>query len=75
MGHWKSRHRSGRDEAARAKETRCLALACCPCYYVLGSVARGVARCLFVACYPVIQCCGLDECRHHHHASNFSHFR
>ncbi|KAL4308535.1 hypothetical protein GQ457_01G036150 [Hibiscus cannabinus] len=32
-----------------------------------GSAVRGVGRCLFVSCYPVMQCFGLDDCRHHHH--------
>ncbi|OEL38534.1 hypothetical protein BAE44_0000448 [Dichanthelium oligosanthes] len=73
MGHRKSNHHKGRGEAAHEKQNRCLARACCPCF-VLGSVVRGIGRCLFVACYPMIQCCGLDECRHHH-TSHLSHFR
>ncbi|KAJ0045795.1 hypothetical protein Pint_06675 [Pistacia integerrima] len=42
--------------------------ACClwPCYAVC-SVCRGVGRCLFVSCYPVLQCFGCDDRRHQHH--------
>lgn len=31
------------------------------------SIFRGMRRCMFVSCFPVIQCLGVDECRHHHH--------
>ncbi|KAG2620144.1 hypothetical protein PVAP13_3NG150900 [Panicum virgatum] len=74
MGHRKSNHHKGRGEEPHQKQIRCLLVrSCCPCY-VIGSVVRGIGRCLFVACYPMIQCCGLDECRHHH-TSHLSHFR
>ncbi|KZV37080.1 hypothetical protein F511_16346 [Dorcoceras hygrometricum] len=39
---------------------------CWPCLLV-SSVFRVIGRCMFVVCYPVLQCCGLDDCRHHHH--------
>ncbi|KAF8028208.1 hypothetical protein BT93_E0955 [Corymbia citriodora subsp. variegata] len=47
-------------------------MACCgyPCV-AASSVARGFGRCLFVTCYPVIQCFGWDERRHHHHHRHF----
>ncbi|KAL3732466.1 hypothetical protein ACJRO7_029181 [Eucalyptus globulus] len=46
--------------------------ACCgyPCL-AASSVARAFGRCLFVTCYPVIQCFGWDERRHHHHHRHF----
>ncbi|KAL5232394.1 hypothetical protein ABZP36_031170 [Zizania latifolia] len=72
MGGTKSNHSQGRGEGVH-EEYPMLAYGCCPCY-VLSSVIRGIGRCLFVACYPVIQCCGLDECRHHH-TNHLSHFR
>lgn len=50
-----------------------LACCCCPCYLVT-SLLRGIGRCLFVSCYPVLQCFGLDECRHRHHHHHHSHF-
>ncbi|PKI64890.1 hypothetical protein CRG98_014686 [Punica granatum] len=44
---------------------------CCPCLGV-SFVVKGIGRCLFVSCYPVIQCFGLDEGRHlHHHHRHF----
>ncbi|WRX11466.1 hypothetical protein QQP08_003953 [Theobroma cacao] len=39
----------------------------CPCVRVTASAFRGLGRCLFVSCYPVMQCFGWDDCRHHHH--------
>ncbi|KAL4189978.1 hypothetical protein AMTRI_Chr08g168190 [Amborella trichopoda] len=39
---------------------------CCPCF-MISYFFRGLGRCIFVACYPILQCFGLDECRHHHH--------
>uniref|UniRef100_J3M601 Uncharacterized protein n=1 Tax=Oryza brachyantha TaxID=4533 RepID=J3M601_ORYBR len=74
MARRKSNHQKGRGgEGVDEEEYPMLAYACCPCY-VLSSVIRGIGRCLFVACYPAIQCCGLDECRHHH-TTHLSHFR
>ncbi|KAF8720142.1 hypothetical protein HU200_024925 [Digitaria exilis] len=73
MGHRKSNHHRGRGEAPDENQNPCLSRSCCPSY-LLGSVVRGIGRCLFVACYPMIQCCGLDECRHHH-TSQLRHFR
>ncbi|GKU98266.1 hypothetical protein SLEP1_g11290 [Rubroshorea leprosula] len=32
-----------------------------------SSAFRGLGRCLFVSCYPVVQCFGWDDCRHRHH--------
>ncbi|KAF7830860.1 hypothetical protein G2W53_013193 [Senna tora] len=31
---------------------------------------RGIGRCMFVCCYPLVQCSGLDEHRHRHHHHN-----
>uniref|UniRef100_A0A0E0L108 Uncharacterized protein n=1 Tax=Oryza punctata TaxID=4537 RepID=A0A0E0L108_ORYPU len=74
MARRKSNHHKGRGDEGTDDEYPMFAYACCPCY-VLSSVIRGIGRCLFVACYPAIQCCGLDECRHHHTTTQFSHFR
>lgn len=41
-----------------------------PCTRV-STMFRGVGRCLFVSCYPIIQCFGWDDCRHHHHHRHF----
>nr|KYP53761.1 hypothetical protein KK1_024335 [Cajanus cajan] len=35
---------------------------------------RGIGRCMFVTCYPVVQCLGLDEHRHRHHHHHGQHF-
>lgn len=43
-----------------------LACCCCPCMSV-SSAFRLMGRCLFVACYPVLQCFRWDDHRHHHH--------
>ncbi|KAK4351232.1 hypothetical protein RND71_030545 [Anisodus tanguticus] len=51
-----------------------LACCCCPCYVVSSTVSM-LKRCLFVACFPVLQCFGLDEHRHqHHHHGHFKQF-
>ncbi|KQK08842.1 hypothetical protein BRADI_2g44250v3 [Brachypodium distachyon] len=68
MGHRRSNRHKGRGEGGDEEGNSCY-----PCY-VFSSFIRGIGRCLFVACYPVIQCCGLDECRHHHN-THLSHFR
>ncbi|XP_057972785.1 uncharacterized protein LOC131160930 [Malania oleifera] len=39
---------------------------CCPCLLV-SSFFRGIGRCLFAACFPLMQCFGWDDWRHHHH--------
>ena len=46
---------------------------CCyrPCFWV-SSTFRVIGRCIFVSCFPIIQCFGWDDCRHHHH--HHSHF-
>ncbi|KAJ4720238.1 hypothetical protein OWV82_008100 [Melia azedarach] len=42
------------------------------CCYAVSSAFRGVGRCMFVSCYPVVRCFGLDDCRHqHHHHKHF----
>ncbi|EXB96541.1 hypothetical protein L484_011251 [Morus notabilis] len=46
---------------------------CCPCS-VVSSMVRGIARCMFVTCYPVIQCFGLDDHRHRHRHHHHKHF-
>ncbi|OAY66824.1 hypothetical protein ACMD2_06199 [Ananas comosus] len=50
------------------------ACCCCACY-TFSSITRGVGRCLFVACYPVLRCCGLDEYKHRHADHHRRHFR
>ncbi|KAH7677691.1 hypothetical protein IHE45_07G099900 [Dioscorea alata] len=50
-----------------------LSCCCCPCYLV-SSVFRMFGRCAFVACYPILQCFGLDDYRHHHHNHHHTHF-
>lgn len=42
-----------------------------PCF-VASSLFRGIRRCVFVACFPLIHCLGCDEYRHrHHHHKHF----
>lgn len=45
---------------------------CCPCFMV-SSIFTGIRRCIFVACYPLLRCFGLDDSSHHHHRHH-SHF-
>lgn len=51
--------------------------ACCggwwPCYAV-ASAFRGVGRCMYVGCFPIVRCLGLDDCRHHHHHHKHFHW-
>ncbi|XLU34739.1 hypothetical protein S245_070805, partial [Arachis hypogaea] len=44
----------------------------CPCH-AASCMFRGIGRCMFVTCYPFVQCMGLDEHRHrhHHHGKHF----
>lgn len=45
---------------------------CCSCPRVLASsIFRRIGRCMFVSCYPVIQCFGCDNHRHRHHKHFF----
>lgn len=39
-----------------------------------ASIFRGMRRCMFVSCFPVMQCFGVDECRHHHRHDHPKHF-
>lgn len=55
------------------KRNRKRASSLCHCFAV-SSIFRGIGRCMFVTCFPVIQCFGLDECRHHHPHKHFSEF-
>lgn len=51
-----------------------MASRCCPCFAV-SSIARRIGRCLFVSCYPVMQCFRLDDHRHQHdHHKHFHSF-
>ncbi|KAI5405281.1 hypothetical protein KIW84_052168 [Lathyrus oleraceus] len=45
---------------------------CCsyPCRLV-SRMFRGFGRCVFVTCYPAVQCFGLDEHKHSHHRKHF----
>lgn len=62
----------GRKKCPR-KRNRKRASSLCHCFAV-SSIFRGIGRCMFVTCFPVIQCFGLDECRHHHHHHPHKHF-
>ncbi|CAL1408146.1 unnamed protein product [Linum trigynum] len=48
-----------------------LVISCLGRPFVTASSWAG--RCLFVSCYPVVQCAGWDDCgrRHHHHDRHF----
>ncbi|GLT88531.1 hypothetical protein SLE2022_065510 [Rubroshorea leprosula] len=61
-------HGGGHPVAVRRGKRRsgaCLS-SCWPGVRVRSAI-RGLGRCLFVCCYPVMQCFGWDECRHRHH--------
>ncbi|PSS33248.1 hypothetical protein CEY00_Acc03634 [Actinidia chinensis var. chinensis] len=63
MGH---HHHHHHHERISPHDDPFLARFCCPCYLV-SSIMRGIERCLFLACYLVMQCFGWDDHRHHHH--------
>lgn len=42
------------------------------CYTVVSGFYKRVGRCMFVACFPVLHCFGLEECRHRHQPKHFS---
>ncbi|KAE9604101.1 hypothetical protein Lalb_Chr11g0067761 [Lupinus albus] len=54
----------------RNKGKKLLKCCCYPCY-VASFMLKGIGRCMFVTCYPVLQCFGLDEHRHCHHIKHF----
>ncbi|CAL0305341.1 unnamed protein product [Lupinus luteus] len=54
----------------RNKRNKLVKCCCYPCY-AASSMFRGIGRCMFVTCYPVVQCLGLDQHRHHHHGKHF----
>lgn len=45
------------------------------CCFMFSHAIRGIGRCLFVACYPALHCCGLDEHRHRHSEHHHRHFQ
>lgn len=63
-------HENGRKVPPR-RDPR-VACGCRPCI-VASSIFRRMGRCMFVTCYPVIQCFGCDDHRHrrHHHKHFF----
>ena len=54
------------------KRSKLMTCCCCPCH-AAACMFRGIGRCMFVTCYPIVQCMGLDEHRHrhHHHGKHF----
>ncbi|KAI4306964.1 hypothetical protein L6164_030199 [Bauhinia variegata] len=48
------------------KRKRIMVYCCCP-VHAMSSMFRGIGRCMFVSCYPVLRCTGLDDYRHRHH--------
>lgn len=51
--------------------------ACCGGWwpsYAVASAFRGVGRCMYVGCFPIVRCLGLDDCRHHHHHHKHFHW-
>ncbi|CAL0319615.1 unnamed protein product [Lupinus luteus] len=52
------------------KRNKLMKFCCCPCD-AASCMFRGIGRCMFVSCYPIVQCFGLDEHRHHHHDKHF----
>ena len=59
-------HGSERSSRSRPRGDSLLGSCCCPFFWV-SATFRGIGRCMFVSCYPIIQCFGWDDCRHHHH--------
>ncbi|KAK9124752.1 hypothetical protein Sjap_014354 [Stephania japonica] len=65
MGHHHHHHHH-HHEGDSPYDDPLLACCCCPCF-IVSSIFRGIGRCVFVACYPLLQCFGLDDYRRHHH--------
>ncbi|PON50212.1 hypothetical protein TorRG33x02_315370 [Trema orientale] len=63
---------SGRDVKERTSSSSSSS-SCCP-RLMMSSMVRGIGRCVFVTCFPVIQCFGLDEHRHRRHHHHHKHF-
>ena len=61
-----------RKSSSKVNKRNKLMICCrCPCR-AATCMFRGIGRCMFVTCYPVVQCLGLDEHRHrHHHCKHF----
>ncbi|URD81939.1 hypothetical protein MUK42_00905 [Musa troglodytarum] len=73
MGNHHHHHHHHHHEGVSPYDDPFLACCCCPCFLV-SSILRGFGSCIFMACYPIFQCLGLDEYsqrRHHHHHSHF----
>ncbi|KAI8564381.1 hypothetical protein RHMOL_Rhmol03G0177100 [Rhododendron molle] len=70
MGHNHHHH----NERVSPYDDPFLACFCCPCYLV-SSMFRGIGRCMFTACYPVMHCFGWDRDQgpqhHHHHRHSY----
>ncbi|KAK7353513.1 hypothetical protein VNO80_18962 [Phaseolus coccineus] len=61
-------------KSGRVKKSNKIVTCCrCPCR-AASCMFRGIGRCMFVSCYPVVQCLGLDEHRHRHHHHHGKHF-
>ncbi|PON34943.1 hypothetical protein PanWU01x14_340010 [Parasponia andersonii] len=67
----KSSTGSGRDAKDGASSSS--SSSSCP-RLMMSSMVRGIGRCVFVTCYPVIRCFGLDEHRHRRHHHHHKHF-
>ncbi|KAK7317033.1 hypothetical protein RJT34_00928 [Clitoria ternatea] len=65
--------RSKEMKKRKSKQNKLFTYCCCPCS-VASCMFRGIGRCMFVSCYPVVQCFGLDEHRHRHHHHQGKHF-
>ncbi|CAN4102388.1 unnamed protein product [Withania somnifera] len=72
MGHHHHHHHH-EGNSDRPYDDPLLACCCCPCFVVSCTFSM-LKRCLFVACFPVLQCFGWDEHRHQHHHHHHRHF-
>ncbi|KAF3330416.1 hypothetical protein FCM35_KLT03770 [Carex littledalei] len=72
MAHPKRRVQKQKRDADSPHEDPFMTCCCC---FMFSQAIRGLGRCLFVACYPALHCCGLDEHRHRHSEHHHRHFQ
>lgn len=63
MGH---HHHHHHHDGMNPYENPFLFCCCCPCLLV-SSVFRGIGSCIFVSCYPILRCLGLERGDDYHH--------
>ncbi|CAJ2641726.1 unnamed protein product [Trifolium pratense] len=61
-----------RSSSNKMKKRKNKLMRCCSCSRRAAScMFKGIGRCVFVTCYPIVQCFDLDEHKHCHHGKHF----